>query len=66
VVEEQDQFVEAHHHAIGHHKKLLSREQEMIQKLEEGGEIENDVDCYVEGLELILKKRRELDDILLR
>lgn len=65
VMEEQENFVEAHSKAIGHHMKLLQREKDMLSKMRSGDD-DTDVDYYVDGLEVFLKQRRQLDDILLK
>ncbi len=50
--------------AIKQHSKLIEREKDMCWKAQEMNE-EDDIEDYVEALELILKRRRELDDLLL-
>lgn len=64
VVEEQEEFFEAHELAMRQHNKLINREKDMLQKAQSLSE-EDEIEDYVEGLELILKRRRELDDLLL-
>lgn len=64
VVEEQEEFFEAHELAMRQHNKLINREKDMLLKAQSLSE-EDEIEDYVEGLELILKRRRELDDLLL-
>lgn len=64
VMEEQEKFCSAHQMAINQHVKLINREHEMLKKAQELNE-DDDIADYVDDLELILKRRRELDDILL-
>lgn len=64
VIEEQEQFMAAHMAAIKQHSKLIERESMMVKKVQSMKE-EDDIEDYVEGLELILKRRRDLDDLLL-
>lgn len=64
VIEEQEEFMVAHMAAIKQHSKLIERESLMVKKAQLMKE-DDDIEDYVEGLELILKWRRELDDILL-
>ncbi len=63
LMEEQDEVIATHSTWVKEHGKLLKIENKLITKAIKNQNEEDDIEDYLEELELILKKRKELDDL---
>lgn len=63
LLEEQEEVVASHLICVREQSKLLQMEGNMLNKAQENNIDEEDIDDYVEELEIILRRRRELDDM---
>mmetsp|Transcript_3545 Transcript_3545/g.2992 ORF Transcript_3545/g.2992 Transcript_3545/m.2992 type:complete len:111 (-) Transcript_3545:23-355(-) len=65
LMEEQDEVVTTHSLCIKEQGKLNKLEGKLILKATKSNNEEDEIEDYIEELELIISKRRELDDMLL-
>ena len=63
LIEEQEEVIAAHTLWVKEHSKLLLMEGKMLVRAQKSSNDDEEFDDYVEELEIILKKRRELDDM---
>lgn len=63
LIEEEEEVVASHLIWIKEQSKLLQMEGNLLVKAQQSENDEEDMDDYVEELEIILKRRRELDEM---
>jgi len=63
LMQEQDSVTNSHLLCVKEHSKLLQIEGKILKKVQNGNNEDEDIEDYMDELEIIMQKRRELDEM---